>query len=270
MKKEITICALALTALLLTACGGHAATEPSSADPPEMTGQIRLTEPPAPAEEDAPQTIAEPADEPKSASAAAEQALPPPAAADPQPSADSQDSKTGNLPSSGTAQTQLAAHTHSYRTQIVAPTCTEGGCTVHTCACGDSYRDGNTPALGHAFEVTVVAPTTAAEGYTLHTCSRCGASVKDALTPKLEPPAFDIDEYVTWAQEYAVSIGLTLDESTKDGWDPPMVFTAEDVPFIKQWIMDDLRIHLREGDTATWIWAEDIGGGAYEFFTGRG
>ena len=45
--------------------------------------------------------------------------------------------------------TPTPAHTHSYSSSVVAPTCTTGGYTLHTCSCGASYTDSETPALGH-------------------------------------------------------------------------------------------------------------------------
>ena len=42
-------------------------------------------------------------------------------------------------------------HTHSYTERVVEPTCTEGGYTVHTCECGESYTDGDRSALGHDY-----------------------------------------------------------------------------------------------------------------------
>ena len=44
------------------------------------------------------------------------------------------------------------SHTHSYKDVVTAPTCTEKGYTTHTCACGDSYVDTYTDALGHAWD----------------------------------------------------------------------------------------------------------------------
>ena len=40
-------------------------------------------------------------------------------------------------------------HVHDYKSVITAPTCTEGGYTVYSCACGDKYVDDKTSALGH-------------------------------------------------------------------------------------------------------------------------
>ena len=44
------------------------------------------------------------------------------------------------------------SHDHTYETEVVAPTCTEQGYTVHTCkGCGDSYKDTYVSALGHSY-----------------------------------------------------------------------------------------------------------------------
>ncbi len=40
-------------------------------------------------------------------------------------------------------------HVHDYTEKITPPTCTERGYTTHTCACGESYVDAYTDALGH-------------------------------------------------------------------------------------------------------------------------
>ena len=40
-------------------------------------------------------------------------------------------------------------HQHEYTTVVTDPTCTEGGYTTYTCACGDSYVADETPATGH-------------------------------------------------------------------------------------------------------------------------
>ena len=44
------------------------------------------------------------------------------------------------------------SHEHTYETEVVAPTCTEQGYTLHTCkGCGDSYKDTYVSALGHSY-----------------------------------------------------------------------------------------------------------------------
>ena len=101
---------------------------------------------------------------------------------------------------------------HNYVTTVVAPTCTEGGYTLHECACGESYRTDETAALGHNYvknpsntvisytctrcgdtytehthsytTATVTEPTCTEDGYTLHECA-CGYSYRDNVVSKL-------------------------------------------------------------------------------------
>ena len=40
------------------------------------------------------------------------------------------------------------AHTHNYASKVVQPTCTAQGYTMHTCSCGNSYKDSYVNALG--------------------------------------------------------------------------------------------------------------------------
>lgn len=118
-------------------------------------------------------------------------------------------------------------HQHNYKTTTVAATCTTGGYTLHECACGASYKDGQTAALGHSYVDTVVAPTTSSQGYTEHTCSRCGDSYKDNYT---DPVRWDTEEVVAricaQGNEYVRSIGLTVDP-TAECWVAPQSTTAE-------------------------------------------
>ena len=56
---------------------------------------------------------------------------------------------------------------HDYKAVVTPATCTEKGYTTWTCSkCGDSYTDGETPALGHDFVNGV--------------CSRCGQAAMQA------------------------------------------------------------------------------------------
>lgn len=52
------------------------------------------------------------------------------------------------------------AHTHNYASKVVQPTCTVQGYTIHTCSCGNSYKDSYVNALGHS--------------YSGGACTRCG------------------------------------------------------------------------------------------------
>lgn len=87
-------------------------------------------------------------------------------------------------------------HEHKYTDTVIPPTCTERGCTVHLCSCGDKREDSYTPPLGHSYKggicvrcgildpnkdiqhkhdfISIVTkPTCLTEGFTTYTCS-CG------------------------------------------------------------------------------------------------
>ncbi len=66
------------------------------------------------------------------------------------------------------------AHTHKYTDTVLKPTCTEGGYTTHTCACGHSYKDSETKATGHSFK----------DGK----CTVCGTADPDWKEPVTEEP----------------------------------------------------------------------------------
>ena len=75
------------------------------------------------------------------------------------------------------------SHTHSYKDVVTAPTCTEKGYTTHTCACGDSYVDTYTNALGHAWDNGKVTkePTETETGVKTFTCTRCGETKTESI-----------------------------------------------------------------------------------------
>ena len=65
---------------------------------------------------------------------------------------------------------------HNYTKVVTKPTCTEGGYTTYTCACGDSYVADKTDALGHSFGdwTQSKAPSCTEEGEEHRECTRCG------------------------------------------------------------------------------------------------
>ena len=60
-----------------------------------------------------------------------------------------------------TTYKEIAATGHHYTEKVTAPTCTAKGYTTHTCACGNSYVDNYTNALGHSYKNGI--------------CTRCNA-----------------------------------------------------------------------------------------------
>ena len=78
------------------------------------------------------------------------------------------------------------SHTHKYTDKVTAPTCTAGGHTTHTCACGHSYTDIETAAKGHSWDegTITIESTEEAEGVKTFTCSACGETKTESI-PKL-------------------------------------------------------------------------------------
>lgn len=71
----------------------------------------------------------------------------------------------------------LEPHEHNYvKSGVVAPTCTEPGCTLYTCECGDSYSVTDVSATGHNYGewVVIQEPTTESDGKEARTCANCG------------------------------------------------------------------------------------------------
>lgn len=75
-------------------------------------------------------------------------------------------------------------------------TCTESGSITRKCkVCGEISEIENGAALGHDYQDEVVAPTCSSIGYTLHTCSRCKDSYQDAETAKTDTHTY-IEEII--------------------------------------------------------------------------
>ena len=83
----------------------------------------------------------------------------------------------------GSVLVSAAPHMHDYAMTVTAPTCTEKGYTTHTCACGDSYVDTYTDALGHAWDNGKVTkePTETETGVKTFTCTRCGETKTEVI-----------------------------------------------------------------------------------------
>ena len=89
--------------------------------------------------------------------------------------------------------------------------------------------------------------------------------------PHPEEKVFDMDYWLGYAKDYAVGIGLRLDENAADSWDTPIRCSSKTEDVLAAYIRDDLTYYKNEEScTAVWIWAEQVGDGQYELFIGRG
>lgn len=100
--------------------------------------------------------------------------------------------------------------------------------------------------------------------------SGAAGSAEEKPAPQPEEKVFDMDYWLGYAKDYAVGIGLRLDENAADSWDTPIRCSSKTEDVLAAYIRDDLTYYKNEeGCTAVWIWAEQVGDGQYELFIGR-
>ena len=93
---------------------------------------------------------------------------------------------------------------------------------------------------------------------------------KPAEPKPTEPPkqTFDVSPYVSYAKEYAVSIGLSLDSTATECWDNPISANPN-----RSGIKSDIESRLNryknsDGFTAVWIWTEKLSDTEYNIYIG--
>ena len=92
--------------------------------------------------------------------------------------------------------------------------------------------------------------------------------VPETTTKVQEEQKFDVSYWLAYAQNYAQSIGLTLDETATECWDNPISANAN-----SKNIGADIENRLNryksiEGFTAVWIWAKKVSDTQYEIYIG--
>ena len=93
-------------------------------------------------------------------------------------------------------------------------------------------------------------------------------TVSEVTTAIEQIEEFDINYWISYAQNYAQSIGLTLDETATECWDNPISANANNKN-----ISTDIESRLNryknvEGSTSVWIWAEKLSDTQYELYIG--
>ena len=84
--------------------------------------------------------------------------------------------------------------------------------------------------------------------------------------PIEKPASFDIDHWITFAKEYAVSIGLKLDSSAVDCWDNPIRAGTHCI-YLERDIQSRLNRYAKDKDiTDVWIWAESTCNDCYDIY----
>ncbi|MBS5733226.1 MAG: hypothetical protein KHW87_00785 [Clostridiales bacterium] len=88
--------------------------------------------------------------------------------------------------------------------------------------------------------------------------------------PPEEPtvPDFNIQTWIDYAKDYAVSVGLRLESSAVDCWDNPITAGPHSL-YLERDIQSRLNRYARDEDiTDVWIWAEEHSDGNYDLYIG--
>ena len=210
MKRLHIVVALLLVTLLLSACGAapEAVTPAEEETAVETAAPVEAAEEPAPAPQKETATPEEPAVSEETPAASQQE---PASAQQPETSTTNSTPSSGgtsggggdnpNAPiigvigsggqsSGGTNQSQSSSgvvgviggqqtHVHSYSRQVVAPTCSEGGYTIFTCSCGESYTGNYTSATGQHRWVPDYEEVPVYEDREICVCNVCGKDITD-------------------------------------------------------------------------------------------
>ncbi|SCY24173.1 hypothetical protein [Ruminococcus sp. YE282] len=93
-------------------------------------------------------------------------------------------------------------------------------------------------------------------------------TVSEVTTAVEQGEKFDISYWISYAQNYAKSIGLIIDETATECWDNPISANAnnKNIGFDIESRLN--RYRNDEGFISVWIWAEKISDTQYELYIG--
>lgn len=238
--KKLQIMAWVLSALLLTGCGGSGT--------PTNTDNL-------------PQTSATDASEATTTQNGNEYAS--------EEAAQGQDEKSG---ASDAALGQVAekdTFVGDAKTAAGTAPAQEGGVSEPSKA--GSARNGASDSAGSSSSKPAGNSPSVPSGNEPSTPAGSGTDAAETPAPQPEEKVFGMDYWLGYAKDYAVGIGLRLDENAADSWDTPIRCSSKTEDVLAAYIRDDLTYYKNEeGCTAVWIWAEQVGDGQYELFIGRG
>lgn len=81
-------------------------------------------------------------------------------------------------------------------------------------------------------------------------------------------PAFSIDHWISYAREYAKTMGLNLDSTAVDCWDNPITAGAH-CTYLERDIQSRLNRYAKDETILdVWVWAESRSDGSYDLYIG--
>lgn len=96
------------------------------------------------------------------------------------------------------------------------------------------------------------------------------SEVPKPVEPEPTTPAFNIDDWISFAKNYAVSVGLNLNSLAVDCWDNPITARPTSI-YLERDIKGMLDFYAKDDDiTDVWIWAIPRGNNAFDLMVGYG
>lgn len=80
-------------------------------------------------------------------------------------------------------------------------------------------------------------------------------------------PAFDIQEWISFAQNYGLSVGLIYDSTATGCWDNPIIASSKSV-YLERDIKSRLELYAADGITYFCVWAQLRTDGRYDLYIG--
>ncbi len=86
--------------------------------------------------------------------------------------------------------------------------------------------------------------------------------------PEIIQAEFDIQYWISFAKEYAISVGLILDSDAVSCWDTPIGANSRCI-YLERDIKSRLNRYAKDKDiTDVWIWTETTGNSCYDIYIG--
>ena len=80
-------------------------------------------------------------------------------------------------------------------------------------------------------------------------------------------PAFDVSEWVAYAESYGQRVGLTYDSTATDCWDNPIIASSASL-YLERDICSRLDLYAADGITYFCVWAQQRSDGKYDLYIG--
>lgn len=151
--------------------------------------------------------------------------------------------------------------------QTIEPTSTTPTTTVNPANAMNPSEETNMSEYKVGSQVGETKPSTTSQ----HTESETTVieptkeTVPESETPQSE---FDIQYWISFAKEYAISIGLSLDSAAIDCWDNPIGANSRCI-YLERDIKSRLNRYAKDKDiTDVWIWTETTGNSCCDIYIG--